>query len=67
MNSQHRSAAGVRLDAARGEESAASDDLDAAAGTAGEFHAAVQLRAAEDEVEARAAWLAWTDRGEEDL
>ena len=65
MSSTDRTAANARLDVARREESAASSELRAASGTTARFHAAVQLRAAEDEVEARAAWLAWTDRGDE--
>ena len=66
MNSDSRDAASARLDVARSEEKTASDDLEAATGTSHELHAAVELRAAEDEVEARTAWLAWADRGDEE-
>jgi hypothetical protein len=50
-----------RLDVARSAETTAADGLEAARGTAGEFHATVQLRATERESAARSAWLAWTD------
>ena len=66
MNSNDRSAASARLDVARGERATAADDLDAARGTAAKFHAAVQLRAAEDEIDAREAWVAWSDRADEE-
>ena len=66
MHSIDRSAASARLDVARREQVTATDDLNEARGAAARFHASVQLRAAEDEVEARAAWLAWADRGDAD-
>ena len=65
MNIDRSSAAATRLDAARGAETNAADALREARGTEAHFHAAVQHRAAEDEVEARAAWLAWTELGDE--
>jgi hypothetical protein len=65
MNSDTHGAASARLDTARGDETVAAAHLHAATGTVDRFHASVQLRAAEDQVEARAAWLAWTDRADE--
>lgn len=65
MKIDSSSAASTRLDVARGAETQAAQALQAARGSEGHFHAAVQLRAAEDEVEARAAWLAWTELGDE--
>jgi hypothetical protein len=65
MTSDSSNAAAERLDVARSEETRASDALRAASGTSEHFHAAVQLRAAEDQVEARTAWLAWTELGDE--
>ena len=61
----HRQAATDRLGVARGAEATAADELEAVRGTSGEFHADVQLRAAEAEVSARSAWLAWTDEAED--
>ena len=61
MDSTTREAATERLDAARSAEARAAGELEAARGTAGEFHATVQLRATERESAARSAWLAWTD------
>jgi hypothetical protein len=63
MDSTTREAAAERLVVARGAEATAANELEAARGTAGEFHATVQLRATEREVAARSAWLAWTDDG----
>ena len=60
MGSTTREAAAERLDVARRAEATAANDLEAARGTAGEFHATVQLRATERESAARSAWLAWT-------
>ena len=65
MNSDPHNAASARLDSARTDETSAAAHLRAASGTVGKFHSSVQLRAAEDQVEARAAWLAWTDRADE--
>ena len=59
MDRTNREAA-ERLDVARADEATAAKDLEAARGTAGEFHAGVQLAATEREVAARSAWLAWT-------
>ena len=61
MESTTRGAATERLDVARRAEATAGDELEAARGTAGEFHATVQLKAAERESAARSAWLAWND------
>jgi hypothetical protein len=66
MNTDSHSEASARLDTARSAAITASDNLRAARGTSGEFHAAVQQRAAEDRVEAQAGWLAWADRVDED-
>lgn len=65
MNSSSHTSASARLDDAQKEEATAADELHAAQGTSGEMHAAVQLRAAEEQVEARTAWLSWVDRGDE--
>ena len=65
MTRDSSTAAAERLDAARSEETKASAALEEATGTSNHFHAAVQLRAAEDQVEARTAWLAWTELGDE--
>jgi hypothetical protein len=65
MNSDTHGAASARLGSARSDETAAAAHLNTATGTVERFHASVQLRAAEDQVEARAAWLAWTDRADE--
>ena len=65
MAGKHRQAATDRLDVARRAETTAADELEAARGTNAEFHADVQLRAAEAEVSARSAWLAWTDEAED--
>jgi hypothetical protein len=66
LGSNSREAAAERLDVARGAEEVAANELDAASGTPGEFHAAVQLRAAEREVLARSAWVAWTGQSGDD-
>lgn len=66
MNSDSNGEAAARLDTARKAASTASADLRAAMGSSGELHAAVQQRAAEDRVEARTAWLAWSGRVDED-
>jgi hypothetical protein len=65
MHSDSHSEASARLDSARQAATTASENLRAATGSSGEFHAAVQQRAAEDRVEAQTAWLAWTGRGDE--
>ena len=66
MTSNNREAATDRLDAARSEETTAAKDLEAVRGTNGELPAQVRLRAAETEVSARSAWLAWTDESADD-
>ncbi len=66
MHSDSHSEASARLDSALNARTSASENLRAMTGSSGEFHAAVQQRAAEDRVEAQTAWLAWTGRGDED-
>jgi hypothetical protein len=66
MNSDSHSEASARLATARSAANTASENLRMARGTTGEFHAAVQQRAAEDRVEAQTGWLAWADRVDED-
>lgn len=65
MSRDHHSAATERLDAARNVRDAAVDDMTSANGSVREFHAAVQLKAAANEVEAREAWLAWSVAADE--
>ena len=65
MSNEYSKTASMRLAAARTARETAANDVDAACGSSREFHAAVQLRAAADQVEAREAWLAWSDGAHE--
>jgi hypothetical protein len=51
-----------RLSTAQTERDRRADEYDAAAGSSGELAAFTELRAAEDQVAAREAWLLWMDR-----
>ena len=61
MASEERNRARQRLEAALVEQDRLGERFDAAVGTSTEFGAYVRLRAAGDEVRARAAWLNWVD------
>lgn len=61
METNRRDTATARLDVAHAEEATAAHQLAAARGSTARFHATVQLRAAETEVAARSAWVAWTE------
>lgn len=62
MSSDHHEAAHARLDRARDAHEHAAQELGDAEGTNEEFHASVQAAAAVDQVKAREAWTAWSDR-----
>jgi hypothetical protein len=57
-----RSRAVERLEEARDKHDARSDQYDAAAGSTAELPAFTDLKAAEDQLAAREAWLTWIDR-----
>jgi hypothetical protein len=61
MASEERDRARQRLEAALVEQDRLGERFAAAAGTSTEFGAYVRLRAAGDQVRARAAWLKWVD------
>ena len=61
MASAERDSAVKRLEAALVEQDRLGDRFDAAAGTSTEFGAYVRLRAADEQVTARQAWLNWVD------
>jgi hypothetical protein len=61
MASEERDRAMQRLEAALVEQDRLGERFDTAVGTSTEFGAYVRLRAAGDQVAARAAWLNWVD------
>jgi hypothetical protein len=61
MASSERDRAEQRLEAALVERGRLGERFDAAVGTSSEFGAYVRLRAADDQVRAREAWLNWVD------
>jgi hypothetical protein len=63
MSEEPERAAG-RLAAAHDERRRLSNRLDGMRGTAGEFHAAVQLHAAEEQVAARDSWIQALERSD---
>ena len=63
MLSQAHDDAAQRLTAALAEQDRSTSRLEAAAGTAAELSAAVELSAADEQVTARDAWLKWVDDG----
>jgi hypothetical protein len=58
---QERDRAEKRLGAALAEQRRSSDHYDAAVGRYARLHAAIGLRAADQEVAARDAWLRWVN------
>lgn len=61
MASDERDRARQRLEAALAEQDRLGERVDAAVGTSIEFGAYLRLRAADDRVRAREAWLNWVD------
>jgi hypothetical protein len=62
MSSNHHETAHARLDRARDVHEREARKLGEAEGTNEELHASVQTAAAADQVKAREAWTAWSDR-----
>jgi hypothetical protein len=63
MESNERDSGRLRLQAAIAEQDRRGVQLNAAVGTPSELEANVRLRAADEQVAARAAWVRWDDDG----
>jgi hypothetical protein len=63
MDSKERDSGRLRLQAAIAEQDRRGVQLNAAIGTPSELGANVRLRAADEQVAARAAWVRWDDGG----
>jgi hypothetical protein len=60
-----RAAAVERLKAAVAQRKQARDQSEASKGTGRDIEAAVSVRAADEQVDARQRWLSWVDRDQE--